>query len=162
MQSVSTSTSNLNTLSTLILNLHDVTQKLSNNSISIGQIGSLISNVLNTLNTNFDLGSVSGGGGGIVTGSITIQLQNVFSLFQQLQTMISSGGTSGVSSLLQTILAQLQSMQSSAPSTIINLIGTITAQVNNMQQQVQMGNFNGILSFIQVNYDAPGSCMIYV
>lgn len=95
------------------------------------------------------MGSVSGGGG-IVSGSINIQLENVFSLFNQLKGFISSGNTSGITSLLQTILAQLKSLQSVAPSTIINLIGQITSQVNNMQQQVQIGNINGLLSFIQV------------
>lgn len=150
LQSTTTSVANLNTLSTLIINLHTVTQKIATNTISIGQISSLISNVLNTLNTNFDLGSVSGGG--TVTGPATVQLQNVFVLLRQLQTIVSGGSTSGVSSLLQTILAQLNSLQIQAP-TSSSLIVTITSQINNLLQQVQSGSINisAINSFIQVN-----------
>lgn len=151
LQSTVTSVTNLNALSTLIINLNTVTQKIATNTISIGQISSLISNVLNSLNLNFNLGSITGGG--IVSGSAAVQLQNVFVLINQLQNSILSGSTSNVGSILQMILAQLNSLQSQAPGSAIQFIVTITSQLTNLLQQVQLGSIDisGINAAIQVS-----------
>ena len=88
----------------------------------------------------------------IVNGSSTTQLQHVFVLIQQLHSTISSGSTSGISSLLQTILAQLKSLQSVTSSSVNQFIVTITTKITQLQQQVQTGkiDISSITSFIQV------------
>ena len=90
--------------------------------------------------------------GGTVSGSVTVQLQHVFILIKQLQTSISNRDTSGFSSLLQKILAQLKSIQSIASSSINQLIIQITSKITQLQQQIQSGkaNINSIKIFIQV------------
>lgn len=107
---------------------------------------------MHQINATISGGGGGGGNSGIVTGSVTVQLQNVFKLISQLQDIASSGNTASVGSVLQTILAQLKSLQTQAPSSITSLIATITSKITTLQQQVQTGSFDIslIMNFIEV------------
>ena len=89
---------------------------------------------------------------GTVSGSFKIQLQHVFELIKKLYSTVSSGSTSGVSSLLQTILAQFKSLQSIAPSSVSQLVIQIISKITQLQQQIQTGkvNINSFKTIIQV------------
>lgn len=166
-----------NVIIALIGNIYTLQQSLQSGNVDMSSFQFFIKNIQEGLQKVASIessgGSSSGGGGGGGGTSVTNDdISNVQSLFTQLQNIFNSGSTQGAASVLQSLVALLQSFTSKvSDNNALQILNTIIQNISQMQQQASSGSLsmssfasllmqsvNSLNQFIQVlNSSAGGS-----
>lgn len=134
-----------NVIISLIGNIYTLQQNLQAGNADASSFQFFIKNITEGLQKVVSIessgGSSGGSGGGI---SITqADISNVQTLFTNLQNIFNSGSVAGSSSVLQSLVALLQSFTSKvSDSRALNLLNSIIQNITQLQQQVASGNVN--------------------